>query len=94
MLRIGSLRLENHLIMAPMAGITNLPFRLIVKGFGAGLVTTEMVSGMGLVQGHKKSLNYLLSNPVERPVAGRAVCVFRVSCVHRGEFRPGRSAMR
>jgi tRNA-dihydrouridine synthase B len=48
MLQIASLRIENGLVLAPMAGYTNLGFRLTIKKLGAGLVTTEMVSAMGL----------------------------------------------
>jgi tRNA-dihydrouridine synthase B len=66
---IGNVRLENNLIMAPMAGITNLPFRMIVKRLGAGLVTSEMISAMGLAIGDKKTRNYLISDPAERPLA-------------------------
>jgi tRNA-dihydrouridine synthase B len=69
MLRIGHLGLENFVIMAPMAGITNLPFRLMVKKFGAGLVTTEMVSAMGLTLGKKKTYDYIKTDPRERPLA-------------------------
>ena len=69
MVKIGSLELENWLVMAPMAGITNLPFRLIVKKMGAALVTSEMVSAMGLATGQKKSLEYLRSHPQEKPLA-------------------------
>jgi nifR3 family TIM-barrel protein len=69
MLRIGHLGLENFVIMAPMAGITNLPFRLMVKKLGAGLVTTEMVSAMGLTLGKKKTHEYLRSDPREKPLA-------------------------
>ena len=69
MLKIGTLKLENWLVMAPMAGITNLPFRLIVKKMGAALVTSEMVSAMGIASGHKKSLEYLKSHPQEKPLA-------------------------
>lgn len=67
-LQIGALKLKNRLIMAPMAGITNLPFRLIVKKLGAGLVTTEMVNAMGLTLGSEKTCNYLKSHPDERPL--------------------------
>jgi tRNA-dihydrouridine synthase B len=67
MLQIGSLTLKNPFIMAPMAGITNRPFRLIVKQFGAAMVTSEMVSAMGLVMGQNKTLDYLRSDPEERP---------------------------
>ena len=69
MLQIGQLKLENWLIMAPMAGVTNLPFRLMVKRLGAGLVTTEMVSAMGLTSGGKKTLDYIRSHPDEKPLA-------------------------
>jgi len=55
--------------MAPMAGITNLPFRLILKQMGAALVFTEMVSAEGLVRGKKKTLDYLKSHPDEKPLA-------------------------
>lgn len=69
MLRIGRLCLDNFVIMAPMAGITNLPFRLMVKKLGAGLVTTEMVSAMGLTLGKKKTYEYMKSDPREKPLA-------------------------
>ena len=69
MLWIGASKLDNWLIMAPMAGVTNLPFRLMVKKLGAGLVTTEMVSAMGLALGQKKTLRYLRSDPGEKPLA-------------------------
>jgi tRNA-dihydrouridine synthase B len=69
MLQIGSLKLKNSLIMAPLAGITNLPFRLMVKKSGAGLVTTEMVSAMGLAESKKKTFKYLQTDPEERPLA-------------------------
>jgi tRNA-dihydrouridine synthase B len=69
MLDIGSLKLKNWLLLAPMSGITNLPFRLIIKKLGPALVTTEMVSAMGLTKGRKKTLRYLKSNTDEKPLA-------------------------
>ncbi len=69
MLKIGALNLDNWLVMAPMSGITNPPFRAIAKRFGAGLVTTEMVSAKGLTMGKKKTFEYLESNPAERPLS-------------------------
>ena len=69
MVQIGSLKLENWLILAPMAGITSLSFRLIVKKLGAGLVTTEMISAEGLIRGQKTTLSYLKSHPDERPLS-------------------------
>jgi len=69
MLKIGNLLLKNYLIMAPMAGITNPPFRLIAKRLGAGLVVTEMVSAVGLSRGHEKTFRYLESTPEEKPLS-------------------------
>lgn len=71
MLTIGTLHLKNWLIMAPMSGKTNLPFRLIVKRMGAGLVITEMISAVGLSRGQAKTHAYLDSHPAERPVAAQ-----------------------
>ena len=69
MLEIGTLSLKNRLIMAPMAGITNPPFRLIAKRLGAGLVVTEMVSAVGLSRGHEKTFRYLEGSPEEKPLS-------------------------
>jgi tRNA-dihydrouridine synthase B len=69
MLQIGSLKIENDLVLAPMAGYTNLGFRLTIKKLGAGLVTTEMVSAMGLTMNHGKTLDYLKSHADEKPLA-------------------------
>jgi tRNA-dihydrouridine synthase len=69
MLKIGNIELENRFILAPMAGITNLPFRLIIRRLGAGLVYSEMVSAMGLYMNQKKTMEYLISDPAEKPLA-------------------------
>ena len=69
MLKIGNLSLKNRLIMAPMAGITNPPFRLIAKRLGAGLVVTEMVSAVGLSRGHEKTFRYLDGSSEEKPLS-------------------------
>ncbi|MBU2551796.1 MAG: tRNA dihydrouridine synthase DusB [Proteobacteria bacterium] len=70
---IGGVRLENPLVMAPMAGITDRPFRLLVKEQGAALTVTEMVSAAGLCQNGAKTLKLLATGPWERP---RAVQIF------------------
>lgn len=69
MLHIGDLKLENRLIMAPLSGISNLPFRMIAKRLGAGLVTTEMISAMGIARRQEKTFRYLKSDPEERPLS-------------------------
>ncbi|MBU1398472.1 MAG: tRNA dihydrouridine synthase DusB [Proteobacteria bacterium] len=68
-MRIGSLIIENNTVLAPLAGITNLPFRLIAKKGGCGLVCSEMISSNGLVFGAKKTLRMLESFSEEKPVS-------------------------
>ena len=68
-MKIGKLKLDNNLILAPMAGITNLPFRLMCKEEGCGLVFSEMVSAIGLVRNGKKTRDLLQSDSYERPLA-------------------------
>jgi nifR3 family TIM-barrel protein len=62
-------RLENNLMLAPMAGVSNLPFRLIAKQAGAALVFTETVSAKGLVMGGAKTWRLLRTSPREAPCA-------------------------
>lgn len=68
-MEIGPLGLKIPMVLAPMAGITNLPFRVLVKSAGCGLVCSEMVSANGLVQGAGKTLRFLDSLPEEKPVS-------------------------
>jgi tRNA-dihydrouridine synthase B len=63
--------LRNWLVMAPMSGKTNLPFRLIAREMGAGLVSTEMISAAGLSRGQAKTYAYVATHPDERPVAAQ-----------------------
>ncbi|SNB46705.1 tRNA dihydrouridine synthase DusB [Geobacter sp. DSM 9736] len=67
-LRIGALTLANNLILAPMAGITNLPARLLARRYGASLCFTEMVSVNGLVREGRKTFDLLRSSPDDRPL--------------------------
>jgi tRNA-dihydrouridine synthase B len=65
---IGRLHLKNCVILAPMAGITDLPFRTIVREFGCSLAFTEMVSANGLLRGKGKTCRYVDSSPDDRPL--------------------------
>jgi nifR3 family TIM-barrel protein len=67
-MKIGTLPLKNEIILAPMAGITNLPFRLINRDFGVGLTFTEMISANGLIRGMKKTRHYLNAHPDDWPL--------------------------
>ena len=68
-LRIGGVTLESRLLMAPMAGYTNLPFRSLVKARGAGMVATEMVSSQALARRHAKTYDLMRSEAAEKPVS-------------------------
>jgi len=68
-LKIGNVELDNNLILAPMAGITDLAFRKICKECGAGLVETEMVSSRAIVYGDDKTLKMLNTEGEKRPVS-------------------------
>lgn len=67
-MEIGGLSLRNNVFMAPMAGITNLPFRFLVRKFGCGLAFTEMISANGLSRDAKKSYRFLDSAPDDKPL--------------------------
>lgn len=67
-MQIGRLKLANNVILAPMAGISDLPYRRIMKEFGAGLVFTEMVSANGLIRAGRRTRELLRSVAEERPL--------------------------
>lgn len=68
-LKIGNIEIENNLILAPMAGVTDLPFRLLLKEQGCGLLYTEMVSAKAIQYRNKNTYALLAVEPEERPVA-------------------------
>lgn len=67
-MKIGTLSLKNNLLLAPLAGIATLPFRLLLREFGVGLAFTEMVSAEGLTRGSRGTFSYLASNENDRPL--------------------------
>lgn len=68
-MRIGHIELANPVILAPMAGVTDLPFRLLAKEMGCGLVYSEMVSDKGLIYDNTHTKKLLAIDARERPVA-------------------------
>ena len=68
-LRIGNTVLENNVILAPMAGVTDLPFRVLCRDQGAGCVVTEMVSAKAVLYNNKNTRELLQIDPAERPAA-------------------------
>jgi tRNA-dihydrouridine synthase B len=68
-MNIGDLLKTTPLVLAPMAGITDFPFRMICRDLGAGLVFSEMVSVEALIREHKRTNGMLHTDTAERPVA-------------------------
>lgn len=68
-LRIGNVELENNVILAPMAGVTDLPFRLLCKEQGAGLLCMEMVSAKAIYYNNKNTESLMEIRPEECPVS-------------------------
>ena len=68
-MKIGSVVLDNFLVLAPLAGITTLPFRLLAKASGCGLVCSEMISANGLVYGSAKTQELLSGSIEEKPLS-------------------------
>ncbi len=69
-LKIGNVELKNNILLAPMAGVTDLSFRKICKKYGEpGLVCTEMISSKGLFYNDKKTEQFLKLNEEKRPIA-------------------------
>lgn len=68
-MKIGTVTLDNNVFLAPMAGVTDLPFRLLCKEMGCGLVYSEMVSAKGILYNNKNTTELLQVEEAERPTA-------------------------
>lgn len=68
-LKIGNVELKNNLILAPMAGVTNLPFRIICEKFGPGMVCTEMASSRAIFYDDNKTKRLLNTEGEQRPIS-------------------------
>src|SRR3984957_19644817 len=69
-MRIGSLQLESNLFLSPLAGYTNLPFRLVVREIGGvGLCTTDLVNARSLIENRDRALKLIETRPADSPLA-------------------------
>ena len=66
--KIGDTLLDNNVFLAPMAGVTDLPFRLLCREQGAGMSVTEMVSAKAILYKNKNTKELLAVDPAEGPV--------------------------
>lgn len=68
-MRIGNVKFDSNIFLAPMAGVTDLPFRLLCKEFGCGLVYSEMISAKGLHYNNENTKQMLVVDDKEKPIA-------------------------
>lgn len=68
-IQIGPVRLDSPVILAPMTGVTDLPFRRAVKRYGAGLTVSEMIASQAMIRETRQSLQKALWDPSEQPVS-------------------------
>jgi tRNA-dihydrouridine synthase B len=68
-IQIGPVRIDSPVILAPMTGVTDMPFRRVVKRFGAGLTVSEMIASQAMIRETRQSLQKSLWDPVEEPVS-------------------------
>lgn len=69
MWKIGNVEIENRVVLAPMAGISNSAYRTIIKEMGCGLIYAEMVSDKAIEYGNQKTIDMLYMTDYERPIA-------------------------
>jgi len=68
-IQIGPMRIDEPVILAPMTGVTDLPFRKLVKRYGCGLTVTEMIASQAMVRETRQSLQKCAWDPIEEPVS-------------------------
>ena len=68
-IHVGPVRIDAPVILAPMTGVTDLPFRRIVKRYGAGLTVSEMIASQAMIRETRQSLQKALWDPIEDPVS-------------------------
>ena len=69
MFKIGNVEINGKIVLAPMAGVTSLAYRNFMKPFGVNLVVTEMVSDCGLIYDNARTVDYIKTTDLERPIA-------------------------
>ncbi|MCR4629788.1 MAG: tRNA-dihydrouridine synthase, partial [Clostridium sp.] len=68
-MKIGNIELKHNVALGPMAGVTDLPFRILCEEMGAGLTCTEMVSAKAIYYGNKNTNELIRTVPEEHPLA-------------------------
>jgi len=89
-MNFGPLTLKSNLFLSPLAGYTNLPFRLVVREVGGvGLCTTDLVNARSLLEKNKKALKLIESSPADTPLAVQLFGAVPESIVERAPIFVG-----
>jgi tRNA-dihydrouridine synthase B len=72
-IQIGPVRIDQPVLLAPMTGVTDLPFRRVVRRYGSGLNVTEMVASQAMIRETRQSLQKVAWDPIEEPVSMQLV---------------------
>ena len=86
MFKIGNVEIDNQIVLAPMAGISNSAFRRIAKEMGCGLIVSEMVSDKAIFYGSKKTIDMLYMTEEERPISQQIFGSDAESFVYAAKF--------
>ena len=87
---MGTLALESNLFLSPLAGYTNLPFRLVLREVGGlGLTTTDLVNARSLLERNPKALKLIETNEADSPLAVQLFLAARVSDTSGGSLLNG-----
>src|SRR5688572_27561236 len=89
---IGPIRIENPVVLAPMTGVTDMPFRTLVRRYGSGLNVTEMVASEAMIRETRQSLQKCEWNSIEEPVSMQLVGCDPHSMAEAAKLNEGRGA--
>ncbi len=92
-MHLGPLQITSPVLLAPMAGVTDRPFRVLCRRFGAGLVYTEFVSANGVIRENVRTLDLVRFKPDERPIGIQVFgeepeVIARSAALLAGQFQP------
>ena len=85
---LGSIQIADPVILAPMSGVTDMPFRRLVKRSGAGLVVSEMIASQAMIRHSRQTLQMAQNTPEEFPMAVQLARLLDELCRRRRVFEP------
>lgn len=91
-IQLGNVKVDDPVVLAPMSGVTDLPFRNLVKSYGAGIVVSEMIASVAVVRENRKTLKMMEHKPEEYPMAVQLAGCEPDVMAEAARFNEGRGA--